>query len=167
MKTYQLLFVVGLLALGTGSCRKETSIEHGGGQAADMVATIDGLSWQAADSTESAIFSQGLVTISGISGDGREISITLNDTVVGAYLLNQGTTSLAIYADLDSVGSYAFSTNQGTDTSQAGGTVTVTAVDRINRTISGVFSFKVFRNSDDIQKIITDGVFYNMPFSEQ
>jgi hypothetical protein len=100
----------------------------------------------------------------GISADGGEISITLNDTVVGLYVLNQTSASLAVYANLDSVGSYAWSTNQGSDTAQAGGTVDVTAINAVNRTISGIFSFKAYRNSDGSQKDITAGVFYNIPY---
>lgn len=161
--TVSLMAVVTMLA-----CHKYTSIENGNGLPADMVATIDdSVSWEAADSTQTAIISQGLVTISGISADGQEISITLDDTVVGVYFLNQTSTSLAIYANLDSVGSYAYSTNQGADTAQAGGSVTVTAVNMVDRTISGVFSFKVFRNSDGTQQDITAGVFYNIPYVDQ
>jgi len=132
-----------------------------------MVATIDSVSWAAADSTQAAIVSQGAVTISGISSGGQEISITLDDTVIGLYLLNQTSASLAVYANLDSVGSYAYSTNQGSDTAQAGGTVNVTAINRVNKTISGIFSFKVYRNSDGSQKDITAGVFYNIPYADQ
>ena len=129
-----------------------------------MTATIDGVPWQASDSTESAIASQGFVTISGVSADGQEISITLSDTVVGLYVLNQTSTSLAIYANLNIVGGYAYSTNQGIDTTQAGGTVNVISIDPVNRTISGIFDFKVYRNSDGTEKDITSGVFYNIPY---
>ncbi len=154
------------MAIALFACHKYTSIENGRGLAADMVATINGMSWEAADSTQSATVSQGLVTISGISGNGQEISITLNDTVVGLYVLNQTSASLAIYANLDSVGGYAYSTNQGSDTSQAGGTVNVISIDPVRRTISGIFDFKVYRNSDGTQKDITSGVFYNIPYTD-
>src|ERR1700722_18120731 len=97
---------IGFLSMALFACHKYTSIENGKGLATDMVATIDGASWAAADSSQSAIVSGGLVTISGISADGQEISMTLSDTVVGLYVLNQTSTSLAIYADLDSVGGY-------------------------------------------------------------
>lgn len=158
----------GLMAmLFLFACHKYTSIGNNRGQASDMVATIDSASWEAADSTQSAIISQGLMTITGISSDGQEISITLNDTVVGLYVLNQSSPSLAIYADLDSVGSYAYSTNQGTDTSQAGGTVSVTNINKINQTVSGTFSFKVYRNSDGSEKDLTAGVFYNIPYLDE
>jgi hypothetical protein len=155
-----------VMAIALFACHKYTSVENGRGLAADMVATINGVSWEAADSTQSATVSQGLVTISGISGNGQEISITLNDTVVGLYVLNQTSASLAIYANLDSVGGYAYSTNQGSDTSQAGGTVNVISIDPVNRTISGIFDFKVYRNSDGTQKDITLGVFYNIPYTD-
>lgn len=167
MKRVKICLLFVLLAAAVPACHKFTSIENGRGQAADMVATIDSTSWQAADSATSATMSQGLVTISGISPDGQEISITLNDTVVGLYVLNQTSPSLAIYANLDSAGGYAYSTNQGADTSQAGGTVSVTRVDLVNRTISGTFDFKVYRNSDGSQKDIKAGVFYNIPFTNQ
>ena len=167
MKKVLFCTLLVFLAVGWVSCRKETSIENGKGLATDMVATIDGVSWEAADSTQTAVISNGLVTISGISPDGQEISITLNNTAIGAYGLNQTSPSLAIYANLDSVGSYAYSTNQGSDTSQAGGTVNVTALDEVNRTISGIFSFKTYRNSDGSQKNITAGVFYNIPYVEE
>ncbi len=80
------------------------------------------------------------------------------------YPLNQTSASLAAYADIDSSDVYAFSTNQGSDTSQAGGTVTVTEIDPVGKTISGTFSFKAFRDIDSRQKTITNGVFTKIPF---
>jgi hypothetical protein len=159
--------VLGLLTIAMFACHKYTSIENSDGLPADMLATINGVPWEAADSTQTAVVSTGGITISGISSDGQEISITLNDTVVGLYVLNQPSASLAVYANLDSVGSYAYSTNQGSDTSQAGGTVNVTSINPAIRTISGIFSFKVYRNSDGSQKDITAGVFYNIPYADQ
>ncbi len=73
-------------------------------------------------------------------------------------MLNQTSASLAVYANPDSQ-SYAWSNNQGSDTAQAGGTVNVTAINTVKLTVSGIFSFKVYRNSDGSQKDITAGVF--------
>ena len=129
-----------------------------------MVATINGTQWEA-DSTSYATFSQGMATISGFSADGQEINITLSDTVAGLYSLNQTSPSFAIYTNLDSTGNYAWTTNQGADTSQAGGTLNVISLDRVNKTISGIFSFKAYRNSDGSQKNITAGSFYNIPYA--
>jgi hypothetical protein len=145
------------------SCRKETSLENGKGLAVDMVAVINGAAWQAIDSTQIASIVFGYINISGSSADNQIINITLADSVIGTYVLNQSSNSLATYANLDS-SAYAYSTNQGSDTSQAGGTVNVTDIDRVNKTISGVFTFKVFRDMDGSQKKITSGVFYNIPY---
>jgi Family of unknown function (DUF6252) len=147
------------------SCRKETSIENGKGLAANFVAQIDGTAWAASDSAQSASMLQGMINLTGISSDDQQLSITLDDTVIGVYILDQQSSSVAVYADLASSAPYAYSTNQGSDTSQAGGTVTVTSIDRVNKTISGVFSFKVYRDIDQKQKTLTSGVFYNLPFA--
>jgi len=163
MKKATIYTMLVLSAATLWSCRKETSIENGNGLAVDMVAVINGVSWQAIDSTQIASIVFGYINISGGSADNQIINITLADSVVGAYVLNQSSSSLATYANLDS-SAYAYSTNQGSDTSQAGGTVNVTAIDRVKKTISGVFSFKVFRDMDGSQKNITSGVFYNVPY---
>jgi len=145
------------------ACRKEVSIETRNGFSGDFRALIDGKMWIAADSQKSATILGGLINIIGISADNKQLSITLDDTVVGTYTLNQATFSLAAYADAS--GSYAFATNGGTDTSQAGGTVTVTEIDKVHKTISGVFSFKVYRDADKRQIVITQGVFYKLPYA--
>jgi hypothetical protein len=158
------LYMTLVLIVALFACHKETSIETGRGLPADMVATINGMQWQAADSTAMAVFSQGLCTIIANSADGQEINITLSDTVVGLYSLNQGSASFAIYTNLDSTGNYAWTTNRGADTSQAGGTVNIISLNPVNRTISGIFSFKAYRNSDSSQRNITAGTFYNIPY---
>ena len=155
--------ILVVTAAALWSCRKETSLENGKGLAVDMVAVINGAAWQAIDSTQIASIVFGYINISGSSADNQVINITLADSVIGTYVLNQSSNSLATYANLDS-SAYAYSTNQGSDTSQAGGTVNVTSIDRVNKTISGVFTFKVYRDMDGSQKKITSGVFYNIPY---
>jgi hypothetical protein len=156
---YSTLLLVATLL----SCHKETSHETGKGLSAAMVAQINGVQWEA-DGTASATFSQGMATVIGVSADGQEINITLSDTVVGLYALNQSSTSFAIYTNLDSTGNYAWTTLQGAGTSQAGGTVNIISLDPVNRTISGIFSFKAYRNSDGSQRNITAGTFYNISY---
>lgn len=157
--------IVAAAILTSVSCRKETSIEHKDGLAGTFTATIDGVGWIAADSAKGASILQGMINISGISLDNKQLSITLNDTIPGVYQLSQVTASLAAYADNDSSNAYAFATNEGHDTTQAGGLVTVTEIDRVNKTISGTFSFKVYRDIDNHQKTITEGVFYKLSYT--
>lgn len=161
-KTYMIIGAAVVLLMA--SCRKETSIETRNGMAGTFTAVIDGKQWIAADSTKGASILQGMINISGISVDNKQLSITLNDTIPGVYRLSQVSASLAAYADNDSSDFYAYSTNQGQDTTQAGGVVTVTEIDNVNKTITGTFSFKVFRDIDNQQKTITEGVFYKLPY---
>jgi hypothetical protein len=150
------------------SCQKELSYEGGPPPVqealGDFRAKIDGVQWVAADSAKGAAILGGLINISGTSSDNKQISMTLDDTVTGIYTLNQVSTSLGAYADQDSSGIYAFTTDQGVDTSQAGGIVTLTEIDKVNKTISGTFSFKVYRNLDSRGKSITEGVFNKLPY---
>ena len=152
------------LLLGFASCKKETSIEGGSTASGNFTAVIDGAQWAASSTKEAASILGGVITLTGVSADNKEINISIADSVAGTYALNQSSASLGAYADIDSSGLYAFSTNQGSDTSQAGGTVTITAIDSIGKTISGTFSFKAFRDLDGRQKNITNGVFTRLPY---
>lgn len=160
---YILILVAGW---SVSSCKKETSIENSTAQTgATFIATIDGTQWAATANARQATVIQGLINLTGISSDNREISITLTDTSLGVHVLNQTTSSLAAYADIDSSDLYAFATNQGTDTSQAGGEVTLTQIDKVNKTLSGTFTFNVYRDIDSRQKTITAGIFNKIPYT--
>jgi Family of unknown function (DUF6252) len=159
------ILAASLAAFTFSACHKETSVENPNALNGNFSAIINGVQWVAADSTEGASILDGVINVTGISADNKQLSITLNDTVTGVYALNQTSTSVAAYADLDSSGSYSYTTNQGSDTAQAGGTVTITAIDKVNKTITGVFSLKVFRNLDNRQVIITQGGFYKLSYT--
>jgi hypothetical protein len=159
-----IIYSLVLLFAAFASCKKETSIENGNTLSGNFTAKIDGTQWSASGTKEGASILGGLIAITGISVDNREISINITDSVAGQYILNQGSSSFAAYADIDSADLYAFSTNQGADTSQGGGLVTITELDPVGKTISGTFSFKVFREIDGHQKSITEGVFTKIPF---
>lgn len=156
---YTVLFLIGL-----ASCRKETSVEHANTLSGNFTAKIDGVQWSASGTKEGASILGGIINITGISVDNKEISIMIAGSVAGPYALNQSTRSLAAYADIDSSDVYAFATNQGRDTTQAGGMVTITEIDPVGKTISGTFSFKVYRDIDHRQKTITAGVFTKIPY---
>jgi len=154
-----------LMLLVLFSCRKETSIERPGSTDGTFMADVNGSQWVASDSLKSASILAGLINLTGISDDHRQLSITLNDTIPGIYVLNQNSTSVAFFGYTDSSSSYIYSTNQGADSTQAGGTVTVTEIDPINHTISGTFSFNVYREFDGKQLQFTNGIFRKLPYT--
>ena len=152
------------LVLGLSACRKETSLENGGATSGNFTARVDGVQWTAAGTKQGASILGGIIQITGISTDNKEITMTINDSVAGTYPLNQSTPSFAAYANVDSSELFAYSTNQGSDSTQAGGYVTITKIDPVNKTISGTFAFNVYRDIDGRQKTITLGVFTKIPY---
>ncbi|HLZ86069.1 MAG TPA: DUF6252 family protein [Puia sp.] len=158
------IFLSIALLAGLASCKKETSIENGNTLSGNFTARIDGVQWSASGTKEGASILGGTINITGISADNKEISITIADSVAGVYTLNQTSASYGAYADIDSSDLYAFATNQGSDTAQAGGSVTITEIDPVGKTISGTFAFKVYRDIDSRQKTITSGIFTKIPY---
>jgi hypothetical protein len=121
--------------------------------------------WNAMRSEEGATLAGGMLNITGISSDSEEISITLTDTALGVYSLSPTSTSLAAYGYVDSASKATFSTSQGADSVQSGGIVTLTQINQTSGTVSGTFSFIVYRSSDGQQRSITSGVFTNIPYT--
>jgi hypothetical protein len=164
MKTTIVYTVLILAAVTLFSCRKEYSVENGNGLPTDFTAQINGVTWDAADSTQFANISKGTMTVVGTAANGNQLIISLNDTVIGSYILNQQSTSVATFSNIDSASIYTYATNEGSDTSQAGGTVNIISVDPARKTVSGIFSFKAYRQLDGTQEVFTSGVFYNIPY---
>ncbi len=156
-----------LLTILTISCQKEISVELGRQGTPTVSAVlkmkINGSQWIANRGAGASIIA-GFININGLSTDGKALSITLNDSVPGTYVLDQISFNTAALSDsLDNNG-LAYTTNEGKDTSQAGGVITVTAIDKANKTISGTFHFKAYREFDSKQKQITEGVFNKLPY---
>lgn len=156
-----------LLTILIISCQKEISVELGKGGTPDVSAVlkmkINGSQWIANREAGASIIA-GFININGLSTDGKALSITLNDSVPGTYVLDQISFNTAALSDsLDNNG-LAYTTNEGKDTAQAGGVITVTAIDKVNKTISGTFHFKAYREFDSKQKQITEGVFNKLPY---
>ncbi|HMH34766.1 MAG TPA: DUF6252 family protein [Puia sp.] len=168
MKTQVFFTGMGLALLFLFACQKEKSFEkaagNGGNTSADFRAKINNQQWVAADSTRGASIIGGITNITGISSDNMQISITLNGTSAGNYTLDQNSFNVGTFIDRNSVNTFAFATNQGLDTTQAGGTVVITEINTASKTISGNFQFKVFRGLDQQQLLITEGVFTNLPY---
>ena len=165
MKKSKVLLLILFAGWIFSACKKEYSIENANITTANFTAVINGTQWAATTATEGATVLQGMLNITGISVDSQEISITLTDTSLGVHTLNPQTSSLAVYGFIDSSYATNFSTSQGTDSTQAGGEVDLTEINTLTKTVSGTFSFKVYRSSDGAQRTIASGVFSNIPYT--
>lgn len=160
--------IYALLVVGCwwmASCKKETSIETGSNVSGNFTAVINGIPWAAAQGQEQATVTQGLINITGISVNSQEISISIVDSGTGVYVLNGQSPSLAAYDNLDSANLGAFTTSQSSDTAKSGGTVTITNIDPVHQTVTGTFSFNVYRSVDGQERTITSGVFNQIPYT--
>lgn len=150
------------------SCKKEESFEIGKDKPANVSGLlkmkINGTQWIADNSAGGSIIA-GLINITGTSKDGKNFTITLRDTVATTYVLDQRSFNAAALSDNLDLNGISFTTNQGTDTADAGGIVIITSIDKINKTISGTFKFKMFRDIDNKQKQITEGSFDKLSYS--
>ncbi len=159
--------VFPLLILTVISCQKEISVELGSGgtptAGATLTMKINGSQWTATRGAVASIIA-GYINIDGISSDGKSLTITLNDTVPGTYVLDQMSFNGAELSDSLDLSGLAYTSNEGQDTTQAGGVVVVTAIDKINKTITGTFHFKAYRDFDSKQKLVTEGIFNKLPY---
>lgn len=154
-----------LMVLGLASCLKEKSVdstEDGGTGILRM--KIDGKQWTA-NKAVSAVVANGSVVITGVSQDDITLVIQIESTVAGTYQLDQASTHVATVLDINEPSPVAYTTNQGANSSIAGGTVNITSIDDATKRISGNFSMKVYRSTDDKTLLITEGFFENLTYS--
>lgn len=155
-----------LMLFGLASCLKEKSIdstEDGGVGILRM--KIDGKQWTA-NKTATATIMNDYVTIMGASQDNIDLMIQVKTTSAGTFQLDQASAHLAVVQDNNEATPTPYSTNQGANSGVAGGVVNITKIDVATKRISGNFTFKVYRSSDDKTLTITEGFFDNLPFTD-
>ncbi len=172
MKLLKHLLILSIfMGLLTG-CGKELSEENGnlpgntgpGQVTGDFRAKINGEQWVANKAAAAARIS-GLINLTGLSTQGRLLTITLTDSGAKTYTLDENSINFAAYVDSTETNRDNYSTIQSDVDSLAGGTVTISRLDTVNKTISGTFTFKVYRQQDNKKKSFTEGVFTNLSYS--
>ena len=154
-----------LMIFGLVSCLKEKSLDStGDGGAGILRMKIDGKQWTA-NKTASATIMNEHVTITGASQDNFDLMIQIKTTSVGTYQLDQASDHIAIVIDNNEASPVGYSTDQGANSSIAGGTVNITKIDEATKRMSGNFTFKLYRSIDDKSIMITEGVFENLPYT--
>jgi hypothetical protein len=162
------VFALALLALL--ACGKEKSIETPGstgvpnGATGKLTMTIDGKGW-IADRFAVASSDQGITAIFGQNTQGKSLVITLMGATTGEYVLNQNSLHAAAWTDSMETSQVAYTTNEGTTSTDAGGKVNVVKIDTVKGTISGTFQFNLFRDMDNGKKSVVDGIFQDLPLN--
>jgi len=146
------------------ACTKEISKEGSnrtGQGAGDFYATIGGNLWNA-DSLQVVLVSSDGISISGLSKTGDQISMLLPIFKVGTYTLDAQSLSYALYTNLLTSTTNVYVSNTGT----AGGTVTISSIDTVNRVVSGSFQFTLINPADNSTETVAKGVFDYVSYSE-
>lgn len=146
------------------SCQKEISGDvNPQAVTGNFKAKINGEQWVANKMTSGTRL-LGLINVTGLSNDKKMLTITLTDSGAHTYTLDQNSMNAAAYIDSNLANKNAFTTNQGLQHGDAGGTVTITNIDATNKKISGTFNFKVFRQEDGQQRVFTEGSFTDLSY---
>ncbi len=167
MKQLTRLLMCLVMVSSIVSCQKELSEENGGDPSqvkGTLKMKIDGTQW-VADKIAAATIENGSITITGLDNGGKSLHIALVDNGAANYSLNQQTVDYATVTDTKEANPVAYATDEGQDADDAGGEVIITNIDQTNKTISGTFSFKAYRDADNKQLVITEGSFENLGYT--
>ena len=173
MKLLTLIAFIVILSFPHFGCQKDfvltdgdTSIitppgGPGGGVTGTFTATIDGVSF-VADKVAAATKAIGVIAIVGQNKAGEQIILRVADSSVHNYIFDINSTANVAAYSKDTA--YAYGTNGGLTADQSGGVMSITSIDTVKKLMSGTFSVKVYRQFDNKQKIITNGVFKNISY---
>lgn len=168
------MFILAL-SFGNSSCQKEYFLDDidsslitnptlPGGVKGSFTANIDGTKFNA-DKGAAATRSLGVIVVGGFNNAGENITIRVADSGVHVYSLDiESMTNAGTYTKGTE---YTYTTNQGNSSQQSGGTLSITSIDTDKKTISGKFSMNVYRQFDDKQKKITEGIFKDISYETQ
>lgn len=132
------------------------------GGSGSFTAAINSTNWSA--TSKSATRQGGVIVLYGSSTDNKSIVLRVADSGVHVYTFHtQSSSNFGAYTD-NAVGTNAFATNQW-PVDGAYGTVNITAIDTVNKTMTGTFNMKVYRAFDSLQRTITQGVFTKISYS--
>jgi hypothetical protein len=112
--------------------------------------------------TGAAIREDSVISIAAESNDRQMIVFAVKDSGVHVYTLAMK--SVFNYGGYTDATSIAFASNEGINPGDSGGTLAIISIDRINKLMSGTFSFKAFHQDNRTQRTISEGVFNNISF---
>jgi hypothetical protein len=163
----KLLLSATLMSILFSSCSDDDSDKSPVAPAGNIIATVDGTSWEASGI---AIIGNNSISVGGQSG-GKTVQITtFKDDVVGTYEV-KGIGALTTYTPeamvaYETSGSFA-SASIYFDNVVAVGSVTITEIDEVNKTVSGTFHSKVKSFTDGTTAEITAGSFTKVPYTTE
>lgn len=152
-------------AFGANGCSFSVTVSQDATATGNFKAKIDGTQWVADRFAQGARISN-IINISGLGLDKKVLTISVKDSGVHQYTLAWDNTSggAGAYMDSSLADVTAFTSNAGLTPAEGGGTLNITSIDEVNKKMSGTFSFKAKRYTDNTYRDITEGVFTDIPY---
>lgn len=136
----------------------------GGSSDAVFKADFSGNTWVA--TATQAMISGNLIEIAGVKANGEGFGFLIDGSSVGTYPANDNL--LAFTPANSEFGYWSFNTDNPSENT---GSITISEIDTVNKTISGTFNFKGYWSDDDAPSILpilfTNGVFTDIPYITQ
>lgn len=151
-----------LLALSSAvfvGCKKDNNSSPDSAPAS-FTCKINGVQWTSVLSGGG--IQSGLINITGKAADSTTVTMTLLDDVIGTYNLGLTNNSGAVGYNISSTSISSWTSN-AVDSSIS--ICHLTTIDTVNKTMSGTFSALTYNFVAGTSKIITDGVFTNIPYT--
>lgn len=128
-------------------------------------ADFNGATWNA--TTYAAQVSPNFIQVAGLKSNGESFLFLVNSTGgVGTYPAND---NIITYTPAGS--EYGYWSSNIDDPEENTGSITITNINTVNKTISGTFNFKGYWSDSDVTTIppvqFTNGVFTNIPYTDQ
>ncbi len=155
IKTLITALIFGGIMFGLSSCEDDnTNVNR-----PLMTALVDGSTWRCPE--PNARVSENQIIVYGTSAEGQTIQLTVFAGEKGVYTLNAANMhegklipNTSAYATI-----YSTSYNDG-----GSGQVRITSINEDDRTISGNFNFRAYKESDAGNKTVTNGEFTKIPY---
>jgi hypothetical protein len=140
-----------------------TSCGGGGSSGPEQTPIMNGLvnstNWRSPDPR--AILTDHSIKVYGTSANGQTVILNINSGVIGEYTLSATNGNYAEFIPNMSTGASRFSTS---NSENGTGFVRISSINEEAKTMSGTFSFKAYRTTDNTFKTLSDGTFSNVPY---
>lgn len=162
MKNKILILIIAITCIGFISCKKDdSSSDSTPSVTTTLSAKVNGVNWTSLANQTTGSIINNVSTCTGIAADSSRITFTINQNVAlnGTYDIGFGSGNVGSFATSSSSVSW-LSSGDATCT----GTLTITALNTTTKRMSGTFTFKGYRSSDNSFRDITVGVFTNVAY---
>ncbi|MFY9592557.1 MAG: DUF6252 family protein [Bacteroidales bacterium] len=124
-----------------------------------MFCLVNSTNWRSPE--PKAILTETSIKVFGTSANGQTIILNVGSPQKGEYTANAFTGCYAEFIPNMSAGAARYST---LNSESAYGTIKIESINEESKTMSGSFSFKAYRSTDNTFRTINDGVFTNVPY---